>query len=504
MNFMNAVKNELNNQKTLTDNGAVAYATSGKKLTDFYFSLTALRRSDTETVDERFCSVYYENPLMAVKTLFQIRDCRGGAGERKTFRTCLVWLAENKPEIVKRLIPLVPEYGRWDDLWCLLDTDLRGDVIDLVTDQLHRDISVYNKKKNGNVSLLAKWLASENASSRETRRYGRILREGLCMTQRNYRKTLSMLRNHLDVVERKLSANEWGDVIYEHVPSLANVKYTDAFMEHDKDRRTNYLESLKSGISKINADVLQPHEIVRKYCPGGWRPRRYDEALEQLWKALPQMMVDNCLVVRDGSGSMCGRPLEVATALAVYTSEHNTGCWKDNFITFSQHPKFIDLSGCKTLRDKLVKTYNEDECSNTDIEATMMLILNTAIKNGCKQEDMPGRVLILSDMQFDSATAYYGGRYYITHGEALFDGLRKKYEAAGYKMPKLIFWNLSGYTNDTIPMQENELGVALISGFSIQLLNMVMYNELDPYKIILEAVNTERYQPVEDAVKDII
>ena len=504
MNFKNAVKSQLSDRKTLTENGAVAYASSGKALTDFYFSLTAYRHLSVDEIGKRFCSVYYENPLYAVKMLFQIRDCRGGAGERKTFRACLTWLAESKPEIAKRLINLIPEYGRWDDLWCLLDTELRYDVIKLVDNQLHADIANLNNGNKNKISVLAKWMPSHNTSSKETRRLAKIVRNEFCMTERYYRKTLSKLRKHLDIVERKASANQWDKIVYEHVPSLANVKYTDAFLKHDRDRRTEYLESLKTGKKKINANVLQPHEIVRKYCPNYYKPRKYDEAIEQLWKALPQIMVDNCLVVRDGSGSMCGRPLEVATSLAIYTSENNTGCWKDSFITFSSRPRLVDLSECDNLRDKLEVTYNEDECSNTDIEATMMLILETAIKNGCSQEDMPGRILILSDMQFDDATVQ--GTYWNPRmvDQTLFEELSNRYRAAGYKMPRLVFWNLRETINDTIPIKENELGVTLLSGFSIQLLNMVMTDDLDPYKAILSTINTERYQPVEDAVKDII
>ena len=502
-NFMNALENETNKRMTLTDNGALAYETSGKKLLDFLFATTALRKASNQQICREFSGVYFEDPLIANKFAFWLRDCRGGNGERRIFRNYLVWLAENKPEVAKAVIPLVPEYARWDDLLCLLDTDLKDDVCNFIKYQLDEDIVLCKLGKN--ISILAKWMPSLNASSNETRRYAEILRSYLRYTPRQYRKMLSTLRSHLDVVEVKTSANRWGEINYETVPSQANVKYANAFMRHDEDRRIEYLESLKKGEAKINANVLQPHEIVRKYTRrSGWSSyvNGYDEALEQLWNALPVKSLDNTLVVRDGSSSMCSGygttmcPLDVATALAIYMADHNHGIWKDKFITFSASPKFIDLSNYKNLHDKLVKTYHEDECSNTDIERTMMLILKTAIDNNCSQEDMPKNVAILTDMQFD-----YGIQHSLS--ESLFDEIARRYKNAGYKLPRIIFWNLSGSVNKTIPMQQNELGVVLMSGFSVQLLDMVMSGETDPYKVVLETINSPRYDAVEEAVKDI-
>ena len=505
MNFMNAMQNEIKAEKTYTVNGATAYATSGKKLTDFYYAITGMRQMNEEEIKNMYTPVFFEDPMNAVKMLFQMRDCRGGNGERKIFRSGLVWLAENKPEIAKAVIPLVAEYGRWDDLWCLLDTSLNNDVCKFVKMQLEEDIEKCEMGRN--ISLLAKWLPSLNASSRKTYHYAEIIRNYLDITPRQYRKTLSKIRAYLDVVERKMSAKQWGDIDYATVPSQTNVKCSAAFLRNDRDRRREYLDSLVKGETKINASVLQPHEIVAKYVGGnGWYGRTvkpYDEALEQLWKAMPEVGIENCLVVRDGSGSMLSgyntsvKPLDVATALAIRMAKNNKGIWKDKFITFSARPKIGDLSNCGTLHDMLVLTYAENDCTNTNIEATMMLVLDTAINNHCSQEDMPKTILILSDMQFDQATY---GRVDIS----LFDNIAQRFIAAGYKMPKICFWNLSGRVNNTIPMQQNELGVILISGFSTQLANMVMSGKTDPYEVILEAINAPRYQPVEDAVKGII
>lgn len=514
MNFMNAMKNELNKEKTYTENGAVAYAISGKELLDFSFETTALRDASEPEIENKFMGVYFENPLVAMRYLFWLRDCRGGNGERRIFRVCLKALAKNKPSVAKVVLPLVSEYGRWDDLWCLLDTDLKDNVIRLVLKQLDADISaVYNNQK---ISLLGKWMPSENTSSAETRRFAKILREGLGISPKSYRKTLSLLRSYGNVVETYVSANNWSEINYSAVPSQANLRYKNAFMRHDMERRNAYLDSLVRGDAKINAGVLQPHEIVAKYNPRSWwggkvEVNNYDETLEQLWKALPDVSVENAMVVRDGSGSMtCNRyggaePLAVASALAIYIAEHNTGVWKDKFITFSHKPKLIDLSNCKTLRDKLVETYAHDECENTNIEATMDLVLQTAIANHCTQDELPARIIIVSDMAFDSATTTYEGWQRNPVDESLFDGIARKFEDAGYLMPKIVFWNVNqGNVKGGIPMQQNKLGVVLMSGYSTQLMTMAMSGETDPYKVLLETISVERYNPVEDAVKDVI
>ena len=256
------------------------------------------------------------------------------------------------------------------------------------------------------ISGLGKWLKSENTSSPESRRIAKIIRNSLNITPKQYRKILSRLRAELGVVEQKISAKEWKAIDYSSVPSQANLKYNNAFLRNDEERRRAYLNSLIKGETKINAGTLQPHEIVAKYVSGGSWGRQsvksYDETLEQLWKALPNVSLENALVVRDGSGSMTMgygskvKPLDVATALAVYMADHNTGIWKDKFITFSNRPKLIDLSNCATLRDKLCHTYSYDECENTNIEATMMLVLKTAVTNHCTQDEMPQRIIICS------------------------------------------------------------------------------------------------------------
>jgi hypothetical protein len=450
---------------------------------------------------------YWEDPVMAIKWLFYTRDCREGLGERRLFRVVLKHLAQDKPEVIKAVFSFTPTYGRYDDLWCLLDTDLKKDVIDVAREQLGEDIR--NMRDGKSVSLLGKWLPSENASSKETKGYATVIRKGLGMTSRNYRKMLSDLRKHIDVVECKMSAKEWAGINYEAVPSRANLIYNNAFLRNDDERRRAYLGALEKGEAKINASVLFPHDIVHKYTAGSWYSRlnNYDAALEGMWKALPDTVKGNgnTLVVADGSGSMtCNvggqtgvTALDVANALAIYFAERASGEFKDKYITFSHRPQLVDFSNAKSLRDKIQIALRHNEVADTNIEATFDLILQTAVNNHMAQEDMPKNVLIISDMELNAAVGYRG------LSETLFQTIAKKYAMYNYRMPRMIFWNVNSRTG-TIPVKENELGVALVSGFSVNIVNMVMSNKLDPYECLLDVLNVERYQAIEDALNGVI
>jgi hypothetical protein len=513
MGFMSAIKNEMNNEKQLTENGAVGYRTTGKSLLDLNFAVASLRRASETDIVNKFIRAYFEDKMTAVKWLFYARDVREGLGERRLFRVAMEELAKQEPNAVKELIKLVPEYGRWDDLWCLLETDLADDVVELVKAQLSEDLQ--NMAAEKSISLLAKWMPSINASAEKTKNYATIFCKKLGDTPRTYRKFLANMRQYIDVVERKMSAKEWGAINYEAVPSRANLIYNNAFLRNDEDRRRKYLSALEKGEAKINAGTLFPHDIVHKYSYG----YQVDTALESMWKALPDTVrgCGNTIVVADGSGSMqCNvggntgvTALEVANSLAIYFAERSSGEFKDKYITFSERPQLVDFSRAKNLREKLNIARQHNEVANTNIEAVFDLILSTAINNRMSQEDIPSNILIVSDMEFDSCATVNTGRsggwysYRERPTATLFDAIEQKYRAAGYKLPRLVFWNVNSRTG-TIPVKQNDLGVALVSGFSVNIVKMVMSNKTDPYECLLETINSERYQAVEDAVKDIL
>ena len=499
MSFIEGLENEFNT--STTENGALGYKTTKKAIVDFNFKVSSFRDRSEEEIKHEFIKVWNEDNELAIKFLFYIRDIREGLGERRLFRIAIQPIIN---KLDSRVFEWIAEYGRYDDLFIFIGTSLEEQVLAYIKARLTTDMLLVQDNKP--CSLMAKWMPSINTSSSETRKLAQKFINYLDITAKEYRKMLSGLRGKIKVLEKLLCANKWDEVDYEAVPSLANLKYKKAFKKHDFERRKAYEDALDKGEAKINASVTFPHDITNNYGKASWNTsvKAYDATLEGMWRALPNYVNDasNVLVVRDGSGSMTSTigntqisALDVSTALAIYFSERAGGEFKNKFITFSSKPEFVDLSKLNTLRDKLVECYKYNDCSNTDIEKTFDLVLRVAIKNNLKQEEIPN-LLIVSDMEFDEATGNYSywGRK-TNSNEKLFETIGKKYAAKGYKLPKLIFWNVHSRTN-TIPLTENDLGVILVSGFSPAITKMVLSNETDPYKALVKEITSDRYKQV--------
>ena len=495
---------------SVTENGAIGYATTKSALLDLNFALSSMRNMADSDIWLTFLKAFNEDPSLAIVWLFFARDVRGGCGERRTFRVIFERLAYENPNLATSLLALVPEYGRWDDLIWLYDhaqnLGVRSVIETMLKKQLDDDYDAYLNRKP--ITLLAKWMPSLNTSSKDTKRIANNLRLGFGWSPKFYRQRLSVLRMYLQVVECTISAGKWDEVDYESVPSKAGMVYRFAFANHDPERYRNYLENVKNGKAKMNSDVLFPYEIVHAYMEDDtWEDetKPYDETLELKWKNLPNCVEagNETLVVVDGSGSMSSRVgntsvtcHDVARSLGIYFAERLTGAFKNAFITFSANPKLIKFVGASTLKSKLDTLIDEDECSNTNIERTFDLILQTAIDNHMKQEDLPANILIVSDMEFDAATYQYSyGLRNNNVDKALFERISEHWEIYGYKLPRLVFWNVCSRTG-TIPVTENEMGVALVSGFSPMIADMVMSGELDPYKILVDKLHSPRYENV--------
>lgn len=513
LNFTEAVKetlNELPYNVSITENGAIGYKSSGRALVDINYMTSSLRsKTDKELIDI-FKAAYYENPMYAWKWLFFLRDIRGGTGERDTFRRIIKYMANFRPHEMALFIPYIAEYGRYDDTWVLLDTQLNSIVIKMINAQLQEDIKNYNEDKP--ISLLAKWLPKRNAESHISRHYARLIIEGLKLDDKTYNRMLVKLRKKLNLVETYMCANQWSAIDYNSVPSKANLLYRNAFLKHDPERRQQYLEDLANGKEgvKINASTNFPHDIVHQYVTVdgyGWsyKLKKYDETLEQLWKNQKDTIqsAENIMVIQDGSGSMY-QPIdrnssvqaeEVATALSIYFAERCSGQFNNKFMTFGNRPRFVDISNCQNLKEKIQITLKNTDCSNTNIERVFQLLLDTAVKNNMKQSDLPKTLLMISDMEFDRMVS---GRT----DKAMFEEFAEKFEKYGYELPKLVFWNICSRTG-TIPVRKNKNGVALVSGYSVNIMNMVLSNELDPYKCLLKQLDVERYQVIEDKFKEL-
>ena len=517
--FESALKATLNDECVLTENNANAFATSGKALVDINFAVSSLRNATAETVQSKYQAAFYEDPILAVKWLFFARDIRGnGMAERRLFRICFSWLANARPTLVKKLIPLVANYGRFDDIFYSgFEGEMWDTVVDYVAEQLKSDID--NAREDRPISLLAKWMPSINTSSSKTRALAKKLCRSLGMDEKTYRKNLSMLRAKLKLVEVSASSGNWAEIDYNAVPSMANLKYKNAFLKHDETRRRKYLADLEKPESgaKINSSASFTCDIVSKYVKQSgisWSNKNFnkDAALEAMWKALPNYVAGNndgsTIVVADSSGSMTTgvsgtgmSALDVAFSLAIYFSEKLTGPFKDKWITFSGRPQYVDMSNCKSLADKLSLSYSKVEVANTDLKKTFMLILKTAVDNNLKQEDLPSNVLLVSDMNFDQGTYQYDS--YGASKCSLMKEIADKFAEHGYKLPKIVYWSVIGGNARTspLPVQMNAEGAVLVSGFSPAIAKMVFSAKTNPYDVLVDALNVERYQPIEDAFK---
>ena len=470
-----------------TFNGATSNASTLDACVNYFGSGAALRqRSDADVID-LFSKAFYQDRLVALKTLFYIRDVREGQGERKTFRTAINWLAKNYSDILVKNLENIALFGRWDDLYSLVGTPAEDAAFKLIAKQLRQD--AVDAADGKPISLLAKWLKSVNTSSAESRNLGYKTAKALGVTPKQYRKALSALRKHIDVIEVKLSKKQFDQIDYEKVPSKASMLYRKAFNKRDGERYRKYLGAVEKGEAKMNAAVLYPYDIVRPIENGEHNATQL-KALDLAWKNQPNWLAENPhkgLVVADVSGSMYGLPILVSLSLAIYFAERNVGPFQNCFMTFSAKPKLQFVTG-QTIAEKVRSLNRTGWDMNTDIQAAFDLMLSTAVKGNVKPEDMPSVLYIISDMQFDACTSNRNATNFAT--------IKSKYAAAGYAMPKLVFWNVNA-SNSDYPVTVNDQGVCLVSGCSPSILKSVLAAKaFTPTDIMLETLNKPRYDVV--------
>ena len=432
-----------------------------------------------------------------MKITFQVQ------GERRFFRVCMNWLANVHTEAARRNMEYIAEFGRWDDMYCLVGTPLEKEMFAFLRKQLILDAECKTP------SLLAKWLKSENASSQETKALGEKTRKAFGLTHRQYRKILSELRKRINVLERLMSAGKWDEIEFDKIPSKAGLMYKNAFARRDIIKE-KYTAFAKDTTKKVNAATLYPYEVVEKALRindygYSWSNFETDRAMvNKYWDNLTDYFNGanlNALAIVDTSGSMHGTPINVAISLGLYCAERAGGPFANHYISFASRPQLIKCEG-RDFVDKVQRIYRTNLVDNTNIEAAFDLLLDTAVRNHCPQEDLPQNILVISDMEFDSAaggSSYYDyntGRYVRTGGmtcsnaETVMEGIAKKWAAAGYKMPHLIYWNCDARQNN-IPMLGNG-PISYVSGFSPSIFQTIMTGKTG-YDLMMECLNKERY-----------
>lgn len=461
MKFATAVKT----QEITTTNGMPTLASSGGSNVDFFFAVGASRKLNDSVILGKFGAAIAEDKELALRIALWSKDIREGAGERKVFRTLLKYLCQHHPHEAVRVVRRLPELGRWDDMYHTTGI-AREEAFKLIRTALFQE-------KN---QLCAKWVPRRGKDFNDLLKF-------MNMYPSKFRKLVSGLT---DVVETKMCAKQWDQIDYSKLPSVAAARYNKAFFKHDPKRYEQYKNDLKSGKEgvKINAGAIYPYDIIRSLNNSG------DPAIAvEQWKALPNYVGDNSILpMVDVSGSMITPAsgsvtcMDVALSLGLYLSDKNKGHFKDVVLTFSEKPELLFLAG--DLQDKLNQLSSSAWGMNTNIVRAFEKVLKLAKDNNIKNEDMPGTIVILSDMQFDVAVK--------TPDKKAFDIIDNMYEDAGYERPNLVFWNLNNHAG--APVSFNEDGTALVSGFSPSIMKSILgAKKFNAESIMLDTVNKDRY-----------
>jgi hypothetical protein len=506
---MNTFLNQMQKDSNIgyTENGGITRKSTESKVLDMFGMGGAYRsRSDADVI-LLFKNAFEEDRLLAMKCLFYLRDIRGGQGERRFFRTAFRWLCNEYPQVAKANLENVSEYGRWDDLIYVAEgTQVQTAAFNIIKRQLALDIQCKTP------SLLAKWMPSQNASNADTKRLGHVLANFLGMTSREYRKTLSTLRERINVLERLMSANRWDEIEFDKIPSKAGLIYRNAFARRDILAK-KYEAFAKSKSTEVNADALYPHDIAHrafKMSVGLEDPTRL--MLQKYWDNLKDFYggrEENGIAVIDVSGSMSGVPMEAAVSMGAYIADKAHGPFANHFITFSAHPQLVKFEGADIV-DKFKRCVRADWGMNTNVQAVFNMLLNTARRQGVKAEDMPTRIYIFSDMEFDECVSfdrtssnrsydYWNGRWDSCHtinsideANSDLEKIKSEWARYGYQMPQIIFWNLNA-RNNRIPAIGD--GFSYVSGFSPSMIDCILSGK-DGWDLMVEKLMSERYKAI--------
>ena len=477
---MSTFANAVRNQEARTANGMKARVSTSNACVDLFFKIGASRGKN---IVSDFTAAYVQDRDIASRIALWVRDVRGGAGERKLFRDILLELNKTDVDRCISLMKKVPELGRWDDLLVFeKDSVAELHAFTMIKDALDA--------KNG---LCAKWMPRKGEQAVR-------LRSFLGWSPKRYRKTLVELTK---VVEQQMCANQWDEINFNHVPSVASARYKKAFARHTEKYKewTTALVSTDPKVKetvKVNAGAVYPYDVLK-----GLISLRYDAKYDKSnlnhitaqWEALPNYVGDaNILPLVDVSGSMsCPAGgyasksvvtcMDVAVSLGLYLADKNKGKFKDTFLTFSSNPQLLNLRG--DIVQKIKQMSTSDWQMSTDLHKAMDKILEVAINNSVPQEEMPDMLLILSDMQFNSCTRF---------DHSAMEMIRYKYVQAGYKVPAIVFWNINAA--DNVPVKHDTSGVALVSGFSPSIVKSVLsadMNEFTPEGIMMKTIMSDRY-----------
>ena len=545
-NFATAMQDK----KEYTWNGAISIAKPDRKnecngrISLFFKAIRTLniptlhqyiREAVTEDVDDTF--------ILA----FNIRDCRGGKGERLLGRYALIWLFLNHTKKFMKIAHHITSYGRWDDLLWLwpkvLDLEegidakstlskialinknhncniLGADelsiirsaqlqIVEIMGNQLITDLNLMQNGKP--ITLCAKWAPTQKDSLDFKHQTVHTICTIMKWSYKEYRtKYTSPLRQYLKIVERFMCSNTWDDIDYSKVPSCAMKKLKKSFEKHSPDTFMDWKVKLNKGEVSINAKQLFPHEIIYELKQNG---SLSTPILEAQWKVLEDEtdklgVLKDTLCVVDTSGSMGSwgyhtrgtklptfTPMDVSIALGLLISNSVKGVFHNHVITFHSDPTFQVLND-STLEQRFRTIRDIPWGGSTNIQGTFDLILNKAKRHNLKPEDMPKKILILSDMQFNIAEGY--GK----NSKTNFKVIKEKYASHGYERPSIIFWNIAANIGD-FPVTVDENNTAMVAGFTTSILRALLkHDKFTSLSIMREVLDSDRYEVVRESLSN--
>lgn len=454
-----------------TANGMPTNATTNNPVLDLFAVIGSSRGKDLST---QFSAAFSCDTLLTVKTLFWARDARGGAGERDIFRKLFNQLCEKDPELAIRLLTLIPEFGRYDDLLSITHPLVQQVALAYYADELHKG-----------KALAAKYAPRQGQLANRLRKLLGI------KTPKEYRQ---LVVNQCRTVEQQMCARQWHNVHYEHLPSLASARYQKAFLKNDPARYNFWKEGLKTGVARVNSSVLFPYDVLKSMRNGD------ADVAQAQWDSLPNLLgEDNILPMVDTSGSMLSRVgadskssltcADVALSLGLYVSDKQQSAFKDLILTFSGDSHLQRLEG--TLSQKLTQLAQAHWGMNTSIERAFREILRVAVMGNVANSEMPKIILVLSDLEFDASS---------DGNKMAWDIAQETFQRHGYSTPKIVWWNLNARAGN-FPVRAHSTGAALVSGFSPSILKSILKcEEFSPLTVMLETLNNPRYDNVAAAV----
>lgn len=467
-----------------TENGALAYRSSGNYNVDLFFNIGVMRSKNVkDAFFDLFSKAVEEDAELATRILLWSRDARGGAGCREPMRFFMSKiLSQNNVLVNEKLGQKIVELGYWKDFFDLYSyPNIKKKQKEIILSIVCNIINYYRENKeaiNGSdYGLFCKWFP------RKAKLFFDVA-EKLGLSLRELRKHIV---SNTSVVETKMCANEWDEIEFFKVPSIANKKYVNTFLRRCSERYNQYLEDVKNGKTKMNTSVLSPFDIAlslfrkNEYYEFGDDDRK---AFNTMWDSLDTSYMKDkpvrMLCVSDVSGSMFTSnlfPIAVSVGLGAFIAQNTEGPFKNKLVSFSTNPHVFDIEG-KDLLD-IYNSMSDDWGMTTNISKVYDLILNASLLN---KDNMPTHIIIFSDMQFNEAQ----------RNKVPFELYKQKFKDVGLEMPKIIFWNLN--VNFTYPARIDD-NVLLLSGYNPFIVKEILTTgDFDALSFVKNAVDKDKYK----------